>query len=139
MANMRLATAARNALADVFTALIDGAGRAGTIALYTGPQPAGANTAVDGQTLLATLTFSLPAAGPAIGGVNTFGAIGEDSDAPASGRATWARICDGAGNPVFDCDVTPPSEGGTMEINTTEIVQGGPVRLRNFIITFPAG
>jgi hypothetical protein len=139
MANMRLAMATRNALADVFTARIDAAGKPGTIALYAGPQPANADTAIDGQALLATLTCAHPAAGPAVAGVNSFNAIGEESEAPTTGRATWARISDGAGNTIFDCDVTPPGEGGTMEINTTDIVQGGPVRLRNFIISFPAG
>jgi hypothetical protein len=140
MANMRLAMAARNALADVFAGLVDAAdNRHGTIKLYTGPQPASADAPADGQTLLATLTFEHPAAGAAIGGVTNFNAIAEDSDAPATGEARWARIADGNGRTVFDCDVTRPGEGGTIEINTTDIVAGGPVRLRNFIITFPAG
>lgn len=139
MANMRLAMATRNALADVFTTLIDAAGAPGTITLYTGVQPTNADQQGDGKTLLARLTFSSPAAGPSMAGVLTFNAVAEESEAPATGRATWARIANGSGGAVFDCDVTGPGEGGTMEINTTEIAQGGPVRLRNVIISFPAG
>jgi hypothetical protein len=139
MANMRIAMATRNALADVFTRQIDATDRPGTIALYTGPQPENADVAVAGQTLLAVLTFALPSAGPAIAGVNSFYAIAEEPDAPATGRVVWARIADGGGHTVFDCDVSGPGQGGTMELNTVEIVKGGPLRLKNFIVTFPGG
>ncbi len=139
MANMRLAMGARNALADSLASLIDAGDGPGTITFYTGPQPANVNTAVDGQLLLGVLTCSYPVADRAIAGVLAFNAIAEDSAAAASGKAAWARIADSNGNAVIDCDVTGPQGGGTIEINSTDIVEGGPIRMRGFTITFPAG
>ena len=140
MAIMRLPTTMRNALADALARRIDGGGGAGTISLYTGPLPESADTPVGGQILLGKLTCSYPVGtGGTHAGVLTFDAIAEDPSAASSGTAAWARIADAAGAPVFDCDVTEPGAGGTIEMNTTRIVAGGPIRLRGFIITFPAG
>jgi len=104
--------------------------------VYTASQPANANTAVSGQTLLATLTFSDPAGAGAASGVLTFSAITEDSSADDSGTAAWARIADSAGNTIFDCDVGTSS--ATLILNTTTVVAGGVVRITSGTITIPA-
>lgn len=139
MANMRLATATRNALADTFKTLIDAGAGPGTIKIYTGTQPANANTAISGQTLLGTLTCSDPSAAAAASGVLTFNSITQDSSADATGTATWARVADSNGNTVFDCDVTASGGGGSIELNTAGIVAGGPIIVTAFAITIPAG
>ncbi len=139
MAIMRVADALRNQQADQITALIDAGTGSGTISFYTGTMPADADDALTGQTLLATLTFSDPSAGPAVGGVLTFDAITEDSSADNSGTATWARLRDSDGNNVLDIDITGVAGGGTIEMNTTTIAAGGPVRISSFSINVPVG
>jgi hypothetical protein len=39
----------------------------------------------------------------------------------------------------LDCDVSGPNAGATLEINSSSIFAGGPVRIKNFTITFAAG
>jgi hypothetical protein len=137
VANFRLAAATRNAIAQLFQSLLDAGSGAGTIKLYTGVQPASADTALSGNTLLGTLTFAKPSAPAAANGVLTYNPIVEDSSADATGTATWARIQDSAGNTVFDCDVG--TSGATLNLNTTSIVAGGPIRVSSFTVTIPAG
>jgi hypothetical protein len=137
MSNVRIATATRNAALDAITTAL---GSAGTIKIYTGSQPANANTALGAQTLLGTLTFSNPAAGAAASGVLTFSSVTQDSAADATGTATWARIASSGGTTVFDCDVggTNESTTGTIQLNTSAIVIGGPISISSFTLTYPA-
>jgi len=139
MPNMRLATPTRNAVCDKVRDLIDGGVAAGTIKFYTAAQPASADTAIGAQVLLGTLTFADPSGPAAAAGTTNYSAITEDSSADATGTAAWARIADSAGNTIFDCDVTATGGGGTIEINTTSIVAGGPIRITSFSSTMPAG
>jgi len=135
MGNVRIVTATRNSRMNLIRDAIDAGSGAGTIKIYTGTQPANANAALSGNTLLATLTFSDPCAASASSGVLTFSAITEDSTADASGTATWARIADSAGNTVFDCDVGITGSGATLIINSADISAGGPVRMTSFTLT----
>ena len=139
MAVMRLPPATRNAQADALRQLIDAGEGPGTIRFYSAPMPETALTEIKEQTLLATLTFAQPCAEDPAGGILDFLPITEDREAPDTGVVAWARIADGDGNTILDLDVTGPNEGGMIEINTTQIVQAGPVRLRDFVINFPAG
>jgi hypothetical protein len=137
MANMRLASPSRNALAQRFQVLLDAGAGNGTIKIYTGTQPASADDGIGGATLLGTLTFSKPSAPAASGGVLTFNSITQDDAADATGTATWARMADSTGNTIFDCDVG--TSGATINLNTTSIVAGGPISITSFTITVPAG
>jgi hypothetical protein len=65
MANLRYATARRNAMMDDVRAALAG----GSIKVYSGTQPANANTALSGNTLLATLTLASPAGAASSGDV----------------------------------------------------------------------
>ena len=56
MANLRIAAATRNAMLDQLRTLLDAGAAGGTIKIYTGTQPANADTALSGNTLLGTLT-----------------------------------------------------------------------------------
>ena len=72
--------------------------------MYTGTQPANANTALSGNMLLATLTFGNPAFGAPASGMLTANAI-----SPARrgrlGTATFARIYKSDGTTVaLGCD-----------------------------------
>lgn len=103
----------------------------GTINFYTGTQPANANTALSGNTLLATLTFGNPAFGSAAaGGVITANAI-TSGTAVATGTATFARILESNGTTVImDCQVG--TSGAYINMNTTSIVTGGNVAISSF-------
>lgn len=136
MANVRILTTVRNSMLDAINAAINAGAGAGTIKIYSGTQPANANTALSGNTLLATLTFTDPAAPAASGGVLTFDPITQDASADATGTATFARIQDSNANVVFDCDVG--TSGATLIINTTSIVAGGPVSITSFTLTIAA-
>jgi hypothetical protein len=134
MAIIRFLTAVKSAvLAPVITAIDAGSG-AGTIKVYSGTIPATPATAITTQVLLGTLTFSDPC-GSESGGTITMSAITQDSSADATGTASWARIQDSAGVVVCDIDVTTTGGGGTMQLNTTNIVIGGPILVTAFTIT----
>lgn len=136
MANLRIVAATRNAMLDKLVEKMDlGAGPA-TLKVYSGTQPVNADTALSGNTLLATLTFSDPSAPAAAAGVITFSAISEDVSADAAATATFARIQDSNGNVVFDGDVG--TSGALITLNRTDFAVGGPVRITSFTITMPA-
>ncbi|WP_299197991.1 hypothetical protein [uncultured Amphritea sp.] len=80
--------------------------------------------------LLATLTLSQPS-GSVANGVLTFDAWTEDSSADASNIASWGRFKDGDGNNVLDGSVGVTGSGAAFIINTTNIVSGGPVRIKS--------
>lgn len=138
MANVRILTAVRNSMLDQIKTAVDAGAGAGTIKFYTGTQATNANTALGAQVLLGTLTFTDPCASSSASGTLTFSTITEDSAADATGTATWARIQDSTGTVVFDCDVTATGGGGTIELNTTSIVTGGPIRISSFTLSIAA-
>ena len=136
MANFRIATTSRNSMLDALSAKIDADLSPGTIKIYSGTQPANADTSLSGNTLLATLTFSDPSGQPASAGMLTFDPITQDASADASGTATFARIADSSGDTVFDCDVG--TSGATINLNTITIVTGGPVAITSFTVSIAA-
>lgn len=138
MANLRVANATVQAMGDACVDDIDAGAGAGTIKIYSGTQPATADTALSGNTLLAQLTFSDPAFGATnTSGVATANAITDDSSADATGTATFARIEDSNSNTIFDCDVG--TSGATINLNSVSITSGGTVSITSFTITHPNG
>lgn len=83
---------------------------------------------------LGTLTMSQPA-GTVTDGTLTFDPITEDAAADTNGTCTWARITDGDDNPVMDLPVGEIGSGQPIQINTTNIVQGGPLRITSAVLT----
>lgn len=136
MANFRIPDGLRSDAANKVRDKVDAGGAAGSLEIRSGTQPASANDLVTG-TLLAVLTFSYPSAPNAVNGVLTFDPLTQDSAADATGTATWARAKDSAGNTAFDCDVHTSS--ATLNLNTNEIVEGGPLEVTSFTVTMPAG
>lgn len=135
-----LATTARNAACDAIVDLVDAGAGAGTLVILDGTQPANPQTAITGQTTLATLTFSDPAFGVAAAGVATANAITSDTNVDATSTATWARVYDSdAVDPtdaVFDMDIGEGS--GTLNFDNTSFVAGGTAAISGMTITVPA-
>lgn len=127
VANLSDATA--NAEANALAPLLN----TGTIEIYSGTQPANANTALSGNTLLVTLTFGNPAFGSAAAGVITANAITAGT-AAATGTATFARLYKSDGTSTV-MDVTVGTSGAGINLNTTSIVSGGLVSITAFTHT----
>lgn len=137
-ANLRISNTARDDILKAIRDLIDAGSGAGLLRIYDGTQPAGPDTAVTDQNLLAQLTLGDPSADdPSTPGELEFNAITRDETADASGTATWARVLDSDQNAVFDCNVGEDDE--TLVLNTASIVAGGPVEVSSFVLTMPAG
>lgn len=135
MANLRLSTAARNALANQITALVDAGTGPGVLNVYSGTQPANADTATTG-TLLISFTLADPAVAAAVAGVGTFDMDPAPSaTAVASGTPTHFRITDSAGNVVIGGDAGPSDATLTIPALTA----GGAYDLTTGSVTMPAG
>lgn len=141
MANTDISQAAAQAACNAIVDLIDGGPAAGYIEIRDGTKPANPDAAATG-TLLATLTCSDPAfgnatlAGPSVATAN---AITDDTNADASGTATWFRAYDSVGTAVIDGDVTATSGGGDLELDDTAIVLGGTVSITSWTVSMPTG
>jgi hypothetical protein len=133
---LRVAVAARNAGLDAIFDRANAGAAAGTIKIYTGSQPATADTAESG-TLLATFTLADPAFAAAASGVKDLDADPDlSTTAAATGTAGWARCEDSDGNNVFDGSVG--TSGTDFIINSTSITSGQTVNLTLGSITDPA-
>jgi len=135
MAIVRIATTVKNSMLTPIRDAIDAGSGAGTIKVYTSPMATLPSDAISTQTLLGTLTFSDPSGATPSGGVFTASAITQDSSADATGTAAWARIADSAGVTVMDMDITVTGGGGSMQMNTTSIVIGGPILISAMTVT----
>jgi hypothetical protein len=116
----------------------------GFLEIYAGVQPADANTALSGQSLLSSgMTFATPNAfgTPVASGVAgsrvvtaTANTIVSDSSAYGSGTAAWFRAYKADGvTGVMDGSVG--TSGCDLNLNTTNIVLGATVTVTSFTIT----
>lgn len=124
-----LSDTSANAEANALAPLLN----SGTIQIYSGTQPANANTALSGNTLLATLTFGATAFGASALGVITANAITSGS-AAATGTATFARLFE-TGGTVVVMDITVATSAAGLNLNTTSIVTGATVSCTSFTHT----
>ena len=129
---------AAKAAVDAVAALCN----SGTLKIYTGTQPADANTAISGNTLLGTLTFSSTAfaASSASGSAGskvvtaTANTITDDSSADNTGTATWFRVLKSDGTTaVFDGTVG--TSGCDLNLASTSIVSGEDISVTSLTIT----
>jgi hypothetical protein len=128
--NPQISVTAANAAADAVCGLLGN----GYLRIYGGVQPADADTALDGQTLLAELRFGATAFDPAVLGVALANAITADPDANATGAATWFRALESDGATVgfdgsvgvADCD---------LNMNSTAIQIHAEVRVTSLAYT----
>jgi hypothetical protein len=91
----------------------------------------------DTQSVLAELLLSSPAAAPAVDGAVVFNEIFEEPVAPATGTAAFARVLTRTGVEVFSCDVGNRNSNAVIKLSTTQIDQGGLVRLDSFRLSMP--
>lgn len=132
--NFQTSTAAVNAQCNALVDLLDASG-SGTIKIYTGTQPANANTAIGSQTLLCTFTLSNPAFGNASAGVATLNGVTLLATAATGGTAAWFRAQDGSGNVIFDGSCGTSS--ADIILNTTSFVSGSQIQLISGSVTVP--
>lgn len=134
---IRLPVAARNAMVNAVTALVDAGVGAATLKVYSGAQPATGDTAESG-TLLATVAMGDPSfAASASGTANA--ADPAPVTGVAAGTAGWYRLEDSAGANVIDGSVTVTGGGGDLTLSTTTISVGLTVDITSFSLTQPAG
>jgi hypothetical protein len=123
-------------MADSVDALINTPGP-GTIKVYSGTQPANANSAITG-TLLVSFTLDNPAFGTASGGVVTLSGTPLSQTGVAAGTATHFRCANATPATVFDGSVTATGGGGQLQLNTTTISVGVTVQITAGTFTMPA-
>lgn len=131
--NPRLTNRGANAAADAVCALAN----SGLLRGYSGTQPATADTAISGNTLLFELTLNATAFGAAVNGVATANAITADASANATGTCTWFRVLDSGGVDVTDnlWDGEVGVSGANLNLNTVSIVAGAQVSVSSFTYT----
>ena len=132
--NLKLSNEAVNAEADALSVLLDN----GYLRIYDGTQAATADTALGAQVLLAELRFNATAAPAASGGVLTFNAITQDSNANNTGTASWFRALKSDGSTVL-FDGTVGTSGSDINIATTAIVAGAIVGVTSAVYTVSKG
>lgn len=106
--------------------LITYAGTGALIKLYTGTQPANANTALSGNTLLVTLTIA-GAFGTDSNGTLTFNTV-TDGTAVATGTATFFRIYKSDGTTVV-MDGSVGTSSADLVLNTVSIATNDTVAI----------
>lgn len=120
--NVHVATTGRNGMVDNLAARLN----SGFLKVYSGTQPANANTALSGNTLLVTHGFASTAFGASSSGTATAGSISSGVIA-ASGTATFARLYESDGTTaVMDisvgasgCDLNYPTATFTQNVTAT--------------------
>jgi hypothetical protein len=127
--NAHLANIGANAAADAACALCNG----GFLDIYDGAQPATADTALSGQTLLASLALNATAFAASVAGVATANAI-SSAVAGATSTATWFRVYkSNHTSVVFDGSVG--TSGADLNLLSTSIVSGQTVTVTAFTYT----
>lgn len=124
-----LSDTAANAEATALAPLMN----SGFIEIYSGTQPANANTGLSGNTLLATLTFGSTAFGAPVAGVLTANAI-TSGVAGNTGTATFARIYESNGTTVV-MDTQVGTSGTGVVLPSTSIASGITVSISSFTHT----
>lgn len=135
----RITDAAQNAAVDAVVDLVDAGAGAGTLKIYTGTQPADADTNPP-DTLLVTITLDATAAfGAAAAGVATLDVSPALSGvAVAAGTAGYFNIEDSDGVNVIQGNITGTGGGGDIELDNTSIAVDQVVNLTSLTVSIPA-
>lgn len=117
-----------------------GLGNSGTLIIYSGTQPTNPDTALSGNTALATFTFASTACGSATHVSSTEQVSGSFSastvTASATGTATFARMYESNGTTVVG-DFSVGTTGSDINLNSVSITSGGNVTLTSFALNEP--
>lgn len=118
--NTQLATSLANAQADLLARLLDN----GYLRLYTGAQPADADTALSGQTLVAQLRFAAVSAPAATNGALSF-TPPVSVYSMAGGTVTWFRaLADDGSTVVFDGSVGLAGDTPNLIVDDVTVTAG---------------
>ena len=121
--NLKYSNGTRNAQQQ---GLITYAGSGALINIYAGSQPANANTAISGQTLLVTLTVS-GSFGTDSNGTITLSTV-TNGTAVATGTASFFRITQSNGSTVV-MDGSVATNDADLVLNNTSIATGQVVSI----------
>lgn len=134
----RLPDASQQAAADAVVDRID-VGGAGSLKIYSGTQPADADTAPSG-TLLATIALAATAYGSAASsGTAALASTPRTGTGAAAGTAGWFRVVSGGGLNVFDGSVTATGGGGDLTLDNTSIAVSQTISISSLTYTQPTG
>lgn len=115
-------------------------GNSGTVIIYSGTQPTNPDTALSGNTALATFTFNSSACGSAThvsSNEQVAGSLAASTvTASATGTATFARMFETGGTVVVG-DFTVGTSGSDINLNSTSITSGGNVTISSFLLNEP--
>lgn len=127
-----------NALVD----LIDLDGTANKLNIYSGVEPADADTALSGNTLLIEFDLPDPSFGDAVdangGGTATLNAV-TPTTALATGTASFFRVLDGDGTCIIQGDVSDTAGSGSLKLSSVAVIQDIDVSVVSMTITLPKG
>lgn len=136
--NPTISNTAAIAACDAIVDLLD-LGGAGTLQIYDGSQPTNPDVAISDQNLLAELSLTSPAFGDAVddtpGGKATANAVTGDSDANATGTASWFRALNGGGTGVIDGSVG--TSDADLILDSVSITSGQTVNVSSWTVTMP--
>jgi len=136
-AAMGISNAAAIAALDAKVDKLDvGVGTA-AIKIYSGTRPDKVDTALSGNTLLATLNLTNPAFGAAVdaapNATATANAISDDTSADATGTASFFRAVDRGGTGVIDGNVG--TTGEDLNLDSVSITIGQTVSITSWVVT----
>lgn len=113
----------------------------GLLRFYSGTVPTNVDTALSGNTLLATCAFAQPAFGDAAdatpGGTATANAIADDTSADDTGTVTFARAVDRAATPNEVLQFTAGAGAEEIVFNSASITSGATVSVSALTVTMP--
>lgn len=130
----KLTNATASALANAITTAT---GTAGKVVIYSGTEPATADTAITTQTVLVTFTQAAGQNmfGAASNGVITLANTPLTQAAAATGTASFFRITTSAGTVVLQGTVG--TSGAQLNLNTVSITSGVNVTITSGTVTMP--
>jgi hypothetical protein len=132
--NPKISNTSASAAADAVCALANN----GYLRIYDGTQPTDANTAITSQNKLAELRFGATAFGASVNGVATANAIADDTNAAATGTASWFRVLKSDGTTVV-FDGSAGTAGCNLNLNSAAIQQHAKVSVTSLTYTQPEG
>jgi hypothetical protein len=133
----RIPDAGQNAAVDAVVDRIDAGAGAGTLKLFTGSQPADADSDPAG-TLLATITLADPAYGAAAAGVAALAGTPLTGVGVAAGSAGCFAIEDSTGVNCVQGSVTATGGGGDLELDNVSIAVDQVINITALPISIPA-
>jgi hypothetical protein len=136
--NIHVAAAYRKGMLDG-TVNIKTDANSGILNVYSGTQPADGDTALSGNTLLASLTmnataFSGPSGTASTDQTLTAGAIASDTSADNTGTAAFFRLFKSDGTTKI-LDGSVGTSGADLNLNTVSLVAGATVAVTSMTLT----